>query len=262
MDMQDKEFDGVFNSKFEDFEVEPSPMVWDNIDAELGHKKTKGTIMPWLSIAATIIVLFTAGILFMKKDITVDKPAKSDKLATNHVKQTIPVRIDEPVKKDDKVTDITKSGDKIASNKNYQPKSSLSINTITAPVVHTKDNTPVQPQTINPDNKQLTAAVPDPASTHIIATVPDNDVPLVPKSGDVVTRSVLERPIVMAAADNQENPSVKKRGIHSFGGLINVLVAKIDKRPDKIIEFTDSDDDDAESNITGVNLGLVKIKKQ
>ncbi|MES2428381.1 MAG: hypothetical protein V4560_15480 [Bacteroidota bacterium] len=256
--MLDKEFDGVFNSKFEDFEVEPSPMVWDNIDAELGDKKTKGTIMPWLSIAATIIVLFTAGILFMKKDRTVDKPAKSDKLATNHLKQTIPVRIDEPVKKDDKVTVITKSGDKIASNKNYQPKNSLSINTITAPVVHTKDNTPVQPQTINPDNKQLIAAVPDPASTHIIATVPDNDVKLAP----VQTNAPVERPIVMASADNQETAPVKKRGIHSFGGLINVLVAKIDKRPDKIIEFTDSDDDDAESNITGVNLGLVKIKKQ
>jgi hypothetical protein len=47
-----------------------------------------------------------------------------------------------------------------------------------------------------------------------------------------------------------------------LGGLINALIAKVDRRQDKLIEFSDSDDDDAESNVTGLNLGLIKIKKQ
>jgi hypothetical protein len=258
MDMQDKEFDGVFNSKFEDFEVEPSPMVWDNINAELGDKKTKGTIMARLSIAATIVVLFTAGILFLQKDKAVDKPIKSDKLAANKVKQELSIKTDKPVKKQDKVIIAIKPSDQIASNGAHRLKNISPVNKVTVPVVQPIINTQVQPQTINPDNKQLIAAVPNPASTHVMATVPDNDV----KLASVQTNAPVERPIVMASADNQETAPVKKRGIHSFGGLINVLVAKIDKRQDKIIEFTDSDDDDAESNITGVNLGLVKIKKQ
>lgn len=258
MDMQDKEFDEVFNSKFESFEVEPSPMVWDNIDARLGNNKTKSVLMPWLSIAATIVVLFTAGILFLQKDKAVDKLAKSDKLAMNHIKQTIPVKINEPVKKDDKVIVTTKSVDKIASNGAHQLKNISPVNKVPVPIVQSIDKMPVQTPPVNLNNKQLIAAVPDPASTHAMATVPDNDVKLAP----VQTNAPVERPIVMASADNQETTPIKKRGIHSFGGLINVLVAKIDKRQDKIIEFTDSDDDDAESNITGVNLGLVKIKKQ
>ncbi|NNU34325.1 hypothetical protein HK413_09510 [Mucilaginibacter sp. S1162] len=44
--------------------------------------------------------------------------------------------------------------------------------------------------------------------------------------------------------------------------MVNALMAKIDKREDKLIEFSDSDDDENGSDLTGVNLGLIKIKKQ
>jgi hypothetical protein len=262
MDMQDKEFDEVFNSKFEDLEVEPSPIVWDKIDVELGNKKAKIAIMPWLSIAATILVVFATGGLFLQKGTSTDKTTKPNKLASDQVKQAVPTKIDEPVKKEDKTIAIEKSIENIASNKVHQPKNILPVNKVVGPVVQPVVNAPVQTQTVNPDDKQLIAAVPDPASTHVITTVPDNNVQLSLKSSDVVAHTPIERPTVMASTNDQEAAPVKKRGIHSFGGLINVLVAKIDKRQDKIIEFTDSDDDDAESNITGVNLGLVKIKKQ
>ncbi|NNU34327.1 hypothetical protein HK413_09520 [Mucilaginibacter sp. S1162] len=46
MDMQDKEFDKIFNTKFEDFEVEPSAMVWDNIAGELDGKKLNQLLCP------------------------------------------------------------------------------------------------------------------------------------------------------------------------------------------------------------------------
>ena len=52
----------------------------------------------------------------------------------------------------------------------------------------------------------------------------------------------------------------KKRSISGLGGLINAIVAKVDKREDKIVEFTESNDDGA--LLSSVNLGLVKIKKQ
>lgn len=259
--MQDKEFDEVFNSKFEDFEAEPSPMVWNNIDAQLGGNKTKGAIMPWLSIAATIVVLFTAGILFLKKDKAVDKPVKSGKLAVTRVKQSTPVKTDEVVKKGNTVITPTKAVDHIASNKNHHPKNILPINKVVVPVAQPVVNTPVQTQTVNPVDKQLIATVQNPTTAPVKTVVPDNEQPS-PKTADVIANTPVERPTVIASAETQETTPVKKRGIHSFGGLINALVAKVDKRQDKIIEFTDTDDDDGESNISGVNLGLVKIKKQ
>ena len=57
-----------------------------------------------------------------------------------------------------------------------------------------------------------------------------------------------------------DNAVVKrKHKIHSFGDLVNLVVDKVDKRKDKVLEFTD--DGDGDSNLTGVNLGIVKIKK-
>jgi len=84
MDMQDKEFDKLFNQKFEDFEVEPSPWVWDNIAGELDGKKAKRTIMPWLSIAATVLVLITAGVLFLKQK-PIKQHTNATKLTANRV---------------------------------------------------------------------------------------------------------------------------------------------------------------------------------
>jgi len=67
MDMQDREFDDVFRNKLDGFEAEPSAKVWMGIDATLDEKSRKKAIMPWLSIAASIIVLLSAGILFIPK---------------------------------------------------------------------------------------------------------------------------------------------------------------------------------------------------
>ncbi len=65
MDMQDKEFDDLFRSKLDGFEAGPSARVWAGIDAELSGKRRKKILAPYLSIAASIIVLVAAGILFI-----------------------------------------------------------------------------------------------------------------------------------------------------------------------------------------------------
>ena len=69
MNMQDKEFDDLFRSKLDNFEMEPSAQVWQNIDAELDGKKKKGSLFTLLSIAASIIMLIATGILFMPKKV-------------------------------------------------------------------------------------------------------------------------------------------------------------------------------------------------
>src|ERR1700743_2412059 len=78
MNMQDNEFDDLFRSRLDKLEVEPSAEVWQNIDAELDGKRRKRSIFPMLSIAASIIVLITAGILFIPKKENI-KPGRHDK---------------------------------------------------------------------------------------------------------------------------------------------------------------------------------------
>jgi hypothetical protein len=57
-----------------------------------------------------------------------------------------------------------------------------------------------------------------------------------------------------------EKAPVKKRA-SGLGGLINTIVAAVDKREDKLIEFTDANNDEG-SRVTALNLGIFKIKKQ
>lgn len=253
MDMQDKEFDKIFNTKFEDFEVEPSAMVWDNIAGELDGKKAKPAIMPWLSIAATVLVVLTAGILFLQKTkLTGDQP-KENKLVANRVE---PAKTVTPVQSAETV--IAKRADYVASTVNHLHNVIPSVNSTSAQPNNKTEPIVNQPEPVKNDNPQLIAEVIDPASTHVsTATVPD--VTLAPKMLDAVPQ--VEKP-VMASTEKQTTAPVKKRGIHNLGGLVNALMAKIDKREDKLIEFSDSDDDENGSDLTGVNLGLIKIKKQ
>jgi hypothetical protein len=247
MDMQDKEFDRIFNEKFEDFEVEPSAMLWDNIAGELDGKKAKPAIMPWLSIAATVLVVLTAGILFLQKGKSTTDQPKENKLVANRVE---PAKAITPAQQVETVID--KPTDNVASTVNHPHNVIPSVNNTSA-AVNTAEPIVNQTEPVKNDNPPLIAAVIGPASTHVsTATVPD--VTLTPT---VLDAPQVERPITAA-----QSAAPKKRGIHNLGGLINALVAKVDKREDKLIEFSDSDDDDTGSDLTGVNLGLIKIKKQ
>src|ERR1700744_2449261 len=85
--MQDREFDDLFRSKLDNFEMEPSAQVWQNIDAELDGKKRKGGLFTLLGIAASIIMLIGAGILFLPKKVA--NNSNEHKLAHNRVKPTV-----------------------------------------------------------------------------------------------------------------------------------------------------------------------------
>jgi hypothetical protein len=205
MDMQDKDFDKLFNSKFEDFEAEPSPRVWENIADELEDKKAVLPWMTYLSVAAGIVFVFTAGWLFLQKDLQtgerhhnyanlvhhdIVKPATSETTASV-VKQPEPAVVGSASKNG-------ASAARIASSSNHSHTSVSSANRVAAPVSNKVD--------------------------------------------DVVKES---QPVV-----------------NNLGGLINVLVSKVDKRANKFIEFSDGEDDEAETTVTGVNMGPIKFKKQ
>jgi hypothetical protein len=147
-------------------------------------------------------------------------------------------------------------------------KTALNTHYVASPAI--KPVVPVTPES-NTDNNKVkeTIAVKVDSQPVLIAAAPI--VPVIvqplnvsapPKIINIEQQKAAEKPLMIAAVEQENVAPVKKRGIHSLGSLINTIVAKIDKREDKLIEFTDNEDDDSESTITGINLGIIKKKKQ
>jgi hypothetical protein len=251
MDMQDKEFDKLFRSKLDDFEVEPSARVWQGIAGELPEgKRKKRSILPYLSIAASIIVLIAAGVLFISKrtEVAHHRPAK------NNV-----AKIDNP-------SVINKTTDVVARTQAAQkPKTVLIAAAKTAP------NNSNRSLLRQPIKQALTQSV-QPALTantapHAAIIMKDDNKVIIDSTNLIAqqpaiqeAKPVLTGAILPVAENKSQLPSVKKHRIRSFGDMLNVVIAAVDKRKDKIVEFSDTDGD--ESTITGVNLGIIKVKKE
>jgi hypothetical protein len=259
MDMQDREFDDVFRDKLDGFEAEPSTKVWMGIDSTLDEKSRKKAIMPWLSIAASIMVLVSAGLLFIpKKTITQHH--------TNGIARTRPVS---PIAKPKQETAI----------KTPAPQTQIAVVPVTAkPAIHHTKKTenivdPVEKpteliaktETAKPVEQPVMAAVPQKQQHVTQPVVPGNETPLTVK--ETVNSNISDLQTKPALIAQQQTPatkpavtaSTKKHGIRNFGDLVNLVVAKVDKRKDKPLEF--SDDEDDESVIAEVNKGIQRIKK-
>jgi hypothetical protein len=264
MEMQDNEFDDLFRSKLEGFEAAPSANVWAGIDAELNNKKRKKILMPFLSVAASIIVLVGAGLFFIPQKQPVNSYHTVKKGDT---KTSQPVAAVAPVKNDSNAIALKQ---KPADGRRTVPVSAGSIAKLipakavnSIPVKNTPEITEQNPQA-KTDKQPAIVSTPQKLNDLDKAVVPDDSTPLTIKQTADIHVNVIPKPVVLTAQmpviNNQDTAPVKaNHKIHNLGGLLNAVVAKVDKRDDKIIVFGESDDDD--SNVTGVNLGIIKIKK-
>lgn len=249
--MQDNELDELFRSRLSGMEMEPSAHVWDNIAANIDTKKKSWA--PVMRIAAAVLILLTAGVWFL-----MDKPAKVEQqMATkkpvkrhssntqdqDSEKQRVEVNVGSPAitpqpsqlaaTHNDRSRSLTPEANETPANE-IAPRSAVETTIESQPVLAAVNDQPV-----------LTPVVPDgQIAIRSIDTTP------------AAIKPITTAPVVIAA----NRPVQKKRhGIHSLGDLINVVVAKVDKREDKLIEFTETDED---SNVTGLNLGIVRVKKE
>ncbi len=257
--MQDKEFDELFRAKLDSFETEPSANVWPGIAGELDSAKRRRTLAPWLSIAAGIVVLIGVGLFFIpKKTNTIMhlpvkpgiakalQPGTTTQTAPGQAIQTSPVKSD-PVK--------PKEGSEVARVQHNQPATITSLKSV--------DTAGLAPKEAKSNEPQLMANVSQPTTVKT-PVVPDPAIQLAVKTGiDQLTAASLkaDKLASQAPTDNKKDSVLVKRKhkIHNFGDLVNLVVDKLDKRQDKVIQF--ADDEDGDSHLTGVNLGIVKIKK-
>jgi hypothetical protein len=254
MNMQDKEFDELFRSKLEDLDVEPSKGLWDNIAAEVVIDRKNRSALPFISIAASVLVLVTAGVFFipkLKQDDVKPAVAVVVKHADTSKVNMLPAQI--------KNADTEPQPARIAAvaSKTHYIKQNIQKQNNSLPAVKVEeiDNTPQQiaqvtPTTAHQNDVMLAAVKPDIAAPAIASLQINDEVKVNPVA--TLAEQVPNKTIAAAPP--------KKRRIRSFGDLINVVVSKVDKRKDKLIEFSSKDDD--ESLITGINLGIIKVKKE
>jgi len=262
MDMQDKELDRLFQQKLDDLEIQPSARVWQDISAELNADKRKRILLPLLSAAAGVILLITAGILFIPK-----QPVKNnDKHHSTEIAKTL-----EPIKQPAAVKVEPMAPPPPAQNKVPANSVIAPVNSI-AQIRKTKSKS-----NLTPAIPQQTTAAPLPVIIHeaepLFASDPATDYPVVKTAAPDTTTKISPKatlinsektqPVLIAQTPVQPAPAtakpVKKHRIRSLGDVFNVVIAAVDKRKDKVIEFSNTDEDDA--TITGLNLGFIKVKK-
>ncbi len=251
MELNDKDIDLLFSNRLQDLEAEPSAGTWDKIAAGLNQSASRKGLMPYLRIAASVLILLGAGTwLLLKQTETAVKRGKRTQITarvsrkpvnTQQIDTHIPitVRQEQPV---------------IIAAVKGSPVKHQSHNI----VQHNSNDDVVQQQAEQTQLASLTV----PAHTLIKQpVVPDEIIAAQPVEDKPIFKSITALPIVQTLASAPAaKTKAKKHGIHSLGDVVNLVVAKVDKRSDKLIEFTDTDDDEAV--ITGINLGLFSIKKE
>lgn len=258
MKTSDKELDDLFTSKLHDFEVEPAANLWQNISTELDRKPKRKSIVLGLRIAAGILIVLSAGLLLLLKN----EPAK-----TNLPKKVAKVVLQ---KIDPNINQIASLGDKkstlLLSVKNKvikeaSPKKGKSKVIVTKPtIVQKPENELISIQTSAQNKPEAEPVISkNNAVESRVALVPDVSVSLKPQPEIEVPIKTVVKPSMFSSENN--TVKVKHKRIRSIGDVVNLVMAKVDKRQDKLIQFSDADDGE-ESNVTGINLGIISIKKE
>lgn len=259
MDMQDKEFDEAFRSKLEGFDVEPSAKVWPGITGGLESAKRRATLQPWLSIAAGIVVLIGVSILFI--------PKKTDTHTTLPVKNPV-AKLVQPVKTVHSVVPpLVRPSvipvQPVKVKENLEIARGQNKKQANPGILKNTDTAGSQANEVGNIDRQLMVNVSrQPAILKPV--VPDKVVPLTlnPSFNQLPTPGIKPDKLASQTVTDYSKDSVlvrRRHKIRNFGDLVNVVVDKLDKRKDKVVQF--ADDEDGDSHLTGVNLGIVKIKK-
>jgi hypothetical protein len=251
MDMQDKEIDQLFRSGFKDFEVEPSAKVWGGIAS--GLDRNKRSLKVYLGIAASLLLLLSAGLYFVShiKDNT-KKPVQLTAVKNNKPAKSIITPVN--------VTPETEQVQKVAQP---QLERTIAFNTALKSRKQKTKTVKVLPvrdiEIIEPAQQQAQVIQPAQDVKFVVpAGVPFNEKIELPEDASFKANILAAQPPVTKAI---AAAPVKKHRIRNLGDLINVVVSKVDKRKDKLIEFSSTNDED-DSVVSGLNLGFIKIKKQ
>lgn len=260
--ISDKDLDKLFQQRFGEFEIEPSGAVWESISVTMDRKSKRRLFnSTFLMAAASVLILISAGLWFYKpvEVITLhgDTKMANQSLSNPELPLVNEVNVaDEDFQKDKKAVESEFKAVNKAITSAILPMASGLPEVV--PSVEPEPKLPVVQEpvvlAVAPALAPKKTSVPKPAKE---LNVPNR------YTGDQSSLDVTQ-PDMMARAYLPEEESGfterETRGqakIRSVGSLLNFVISKVDKREDKLIEFKDGNEG---SEVSGINLGLVKIK--
>lgn len=229
----DKDFDRIVKRKLEKLSVEPAPEVWKNIQQALESQPARKKI-PFAWLSAACILLLSAFVFWFNTPSTTQPDLIVQKLETPAAEKSNLVPVAESLIEAEVETKATaavskKSAKKIQANAPIllveKPAETESL------VAHTRQKT---------ENMELAPAI------------------AVNQESATQTTAALVNASETPESENIDEPVRPKRKLRTLGDLVNFVVAQVDSREDKIIEVTDRDQEGI--RLTGLNLGLLKIK--
>ncbi len=241
--MQDKEFDMLFQQRFELFEVEPLSESKNNIFKILKDKsEDERSYQSYWAVAATIAVLISIGTWFSNPGekiklygkIKVEERVEESRIVipqVETVKESTAEKVTVAMQEKERITQYFKPNpeaeievldEEREEEKAYQELKHEGIKTFGKQ----EENLKVE--------EQAFVSTSNSANEHWI--MEDND-------------AEMEVQALTKAARNH----------NSVGDLVNFVISKVDKRKNKIIEFTDTDEG---SIVSGINLGFVRFKSK
>lgn len=257
---QDKEFDGFFKSSFEDFEIMPSANSWDKIAKELERKPGKKYPIFWMSAASVVIILgFGIGLFTKPTEVIKLKGKPVQNIIANHEAATkvevLTEQITAPKTKIIAQTEINEDQILLASldqnerNEQQVGTTSNEMNVASRSEVLVVTNTVENLAWVKPSKRIQSVAL-----QMIEEEIPQHKINSynVPKM--TLAQNTIDENLPQNGAVNG-----RKLKIKSVGDLVNFVVAQVDKREEKIIKLSRTDESDNE--ITGINLGLFKFSK-
>lgn len=256
--ISDKELDKLFQQRFEDLEVELSNDVWAKISNKMDNKKSgRRSFLPFWMAAASVVLLISAGLWFTRP-IEIIKlqgnPEITEEKVESLVPPTISESIAEPVQEEPVLAELNPGLTEFAPEK---PDTTNFKLIVAVPQVLPEEKPAAEhPQIIiasNPVKMPITAQ--QNQVVKVLARHSDDQSLLDVTQADMIAKvDVQEEQII-----KEERLNTGNKKIRSIGSLVNFVIAKIDKRDDKLIEFKDGVEG---SEVSGINLGLVKIKSR
>ncbi|WP_353132048.1 hypothetical protein [Pseudopedobacter sp.] len=239
--MSDKDFDAFFKVSLDQFEEKPTKNIWSSIEndnSKLSYRRKK---FPFAWAAACIAILALGLILFRTENEKiqlrkVDELAAVSVLEDQLTQNPLPPREIVSFKPNNKAENEQRFlrlmasieiGEKIVKKAKQEKQESDFEKT---------------KHTVEVNETQLVSVKNTGASGREEKYIEQE--PL-----------VKEQEEILAYTDKIEN----KEKVKSLGDLVNFVIGKIDKRENKIIHVSKTEESDME--ITGINLGLIKYRK-
>jgi hypothetical protein len=244
--MQDKDFDRILKERFEALEIQPSASSWNKITAHLDQKPKKKKALPSYWMAAASVILLASAVLWLYKPVEVVKLHPEGQVSKAVEKTIQPgenTLLRDEANKSESVPVATNSSVRAAKLRVFAASKSRSVQ-----LQRPKRETSVQLINREKPNDQVLIAKQEtvvPADLPKPLTITDDNTTRLADADDE------------KAEDAPEHESRHK--IKSIGSLVNFVVAQVDKRENKIIEFKDGEEG---SEVSGINLGPLKFKSR